>query len=86
MYFPSHFIFISSASKLNYFPDYLQHISLVYSPSIFPATLSTASFNPKAAFTTISFSSSPHSAMNVAVSITKPGFFLFKTPMDIAVK
>lgn len=43
-----------------------------YNPSIFPATFSTASFNLNDSLTTVSFSSSPHSAMKVAVSDTKP--------------
>lgn len=43
-----------------------------HSPSIFPATASTASFNLNDSFTTKSLSSSPHSAMNVAVSATNP--------------
>jgi len=43
-----------------------------YSPSNLPATLSTASFKLKAAFPTTSLSSSPHSAMKVAVSLANP--------------
>lgn len=48
------------------------YIYISYRPSIFPATLSTASFNLNDSLTTVSFSSSPQSAMNVAVSGTKP--------------
>jgi hypothetical protein len=43
-----------------------------YKPPILPATLSTAFFNSCASRTTLSFSSSAHSAMNVAVSPTNP--------------
>jgi hypothetical protein len=43
-----------------------------HSPAILPATLSTASFNLWHCLTTLSFSSSAHSAMNVAVSEAKP--------------
>ena len=43
-----------------------------YNPLILPATLSTASLSWCASRTTLSLSSSAHSAMNVAVSPTNP--------------
>jgi hypothetical protein len=44
-----------------------------YNVFILPATLSTASFNLNDCLTTISFSSSQHSAIKVVVSAKKPG-------------
>jgi hypothetical protein len=64
------FSFISTTRRYSCYlvaPAHLYH-----KPSIFPDTLSTASFNLKDSFTTMSFSSSLHSTMNVAVSVTNP--------------
>jgi hypothetical protein len=68
------------------YPEFLTfiasyHLSSIHIPFMLPATASTAFFNLKDSLATISFSSSQHSAMNVAVSATNPA-----TDLSVLVK